>query len=278
MPELPEVETVRRGLAGSMEGRRVRVLEINRADLRVPLPSGLKSRVEGRAVTRIARRGKYLLFHLEGEERGVLLLHLGMSGRLVVAPPGSTQRERHDHVVFVMEDGTGIRFNDARRFGLLDYTVEPALAGHKLLARMGPEPLDDAFTGRVLAASLAGRTAPIKAALLDQRVVAGLGNIYVAESLYWAGLSPMRAAGTVTGARAGRLVEAVRDTLTRAIAAGGSSLRDYVQASGELGYFQHQWAVYGKAGAPCPACDCSEGIVQITQSGRSTFYCARRQR
>lgn len=278
MPELPEVETVRRGLAPSMEGKRVRILELNRADLRFPLPSGLKSRVEGRAIVSIGRRGKYLLFHLEGKEGGVLILHLGMSGRLVVAPPGSSLRERHDHVVFVMEDGTSIRFNDARRFGMLDYTEKSALATHKLLARMGPEPLDDAFTGKVLAAALAGRSAPIKAGLLDQRVVAGLGNIYVSESLFWAGLSPLRAAGTVTGVRADRLVAAIRDTLTRAIAAGGSSLRDYVQASGELGYFQHQWAVYGKAGERCPGCDCRKGIVQITQAGRSTFYCARRQR
>lgn len=276
MPELPEVETVRRGLAPCMEGKRVAVLELNRGDLRFPLPPGLKGLVEGRVIRRIGRRGKYLLFYLEDE--GVLILHLGMSGRLVIAPPGSALRERHDHVVFILEDGTLIRFNDARRFGMLDYVAESGLHAHKLLARMGPEPLEPGFNGKILAQALEGRMAPIKAALLDQRVVAGLGNIYVSESLYGAGLSPLRAAGTVQGKSAERLAEAIRDTLTRAIAAGGSSLRDYVQASGELGYFQHQWAVYGKAGAPCPACTCTEGIRQITQSGRSTFYCAKRQR
>jgi formamidopyrimidine-DNA glycosylase len=278
MPELPEVETVCRGLAAHMEGRKVARLDLNRPDLRIPMPPGLRAKVEGRVVQRIARRAKYILMHLEGG--GVLILHLGMSGRIVAAATGAAAPppDRHDHVVFTMEGGAVIRFNDARRFGLVDWAEEGELARHRLFAALGPEPLGNEFNGPFLAAALAGKMAPIKAALLDQRVVAGLGNIYVSESLYWAGLSPRRIAATVTGIRAERLAAAVRDVLTRAIAAGGSSLRDYVQASGELGYFQHQWAVYGRESERCPGCDCGQGIKRIVQSGRSTFYCAKRQR
>ena len=278
MPELPEVETVCRGLAVHMEGRRVERLDLNRPDLRVPMPTGLRAKIEGRAVRRIGRRAKYILMHLE--DGGVLILHLGMSGRMVVAANGAAAipPDRHDHVVFSMAGGTVIRFNDARRFGLLDYAKESELQSHPLFAGLGPEPLGNEFNGPFLAAALAGKATPIKAALLDQRVVAGLGNIYVSESLYWAGISPRRIAATVAGARAERLANAVRDVLTRAIAAGGSSLRDYVQASGELGYFQHQWAVYGRENERCPDCDCKDAIKRIVQSGRSTFYCAKRQR
>lgn len=278
MPELPEVETVARGLALRLEGRRLDRLTLNRADLRKPLPQGLAARLEGRRVLRIGRRAKYILVHME--EGGVLLAHLGMSGRMVLSGNGaSAPADPHDHVVFAFDDGTVLRFNDARRFGLLDYVAdEAALAAHPLLSHLGPEPLGNGFNGPVLAAALAGKATPLKAALLDQRVVAGLGNIYVSESLYWAGLSPRRLAATVTSARAERLAAAIRSVLERAIAAGGSSLRDYVQASGELGYFQHQWAVYGKEGDPCPTCDCGGGIKRIVQSGRSTFYCAKRQR
>lgn len=277
MPELPEVETVKRGLALRMEGRRIAALTLNRADLRKALPQGLKARIEGRRVQRLGRRAKYILFHLE--DGGVLIAHLGMSGRMVLSAPGAAPPpDPHDHVVFTLDDGTVLRFNDARRFGLLDYAVEAELASHPLLEGLGPEPLGNEFNGPRLAASLAGRATPIKAALLDQRVVAGLGNIYAAESLYWAGLSPRRLAGSVQGARAERLANAIRDVLERAIAAGGSSLRDYVQSSGELGYFQHHWAVYGKEGEPCPGCDCGSGIRRLVQGGRSTFYCAKRQR
>jgi formamidopyrimidine-DNA glycosylase len=278
MPELPEVETVCRGLAMHMDGRRVAALALNRPDLRVPLPPGLRRRVEGRRVLRVVRRAKYILMHIEGG--GVLIVHLGMSGRMVVSAAGQpvVPDDKHDHVVFTLEDGTVIRFNDARRFGLVDYTQEHDLARHKLLAGLGPEPLGNEFSGPVLAAALAGKKTPIKAALLDQGVVAGLGNIYVSESLYWAGVSPRRLAATVQGERAERLVTAIRDVLNRAIAAGGSSLRNYVQASGELGYFQHEWAVYGREREPCPGCDCGAAIKRIVQSGRSTFYCAKRQR
>ena len=277
MPELPEVETVRRGLALRMEGRRIARLDVNRPDLRIPLPPGLKERVEGRKVARLGRRAKYILLHLE--DGGVVIAHLGMSGRMVLSAPGAGDtHDPHDHVVFTLEDGTELRFNDARRFGMLDYTSEDALEQHKFFVHLGPEPLGNAFDGPTLAAKLAGRASPIKAALLDQRVVAGLGNIYVSESLYYAGLSPRRLAGTVVGPRAERLARSIRDVLERAIAAGGSSLRDYVQADGELGYFQHHWAVYGKEGERCPDCDCRDGIRRIVQSGRSTFYCGKRQR
>jgi len=278
MPELPEVETVCRGLALHMEGRRVASLALNRPDLRVPLPKGLRRRVEGRRIERVARRAKYILVHLEGG--GVLIVHLGMSGRMVVTAAGgvAVPPDKHDHVVFTLEDGAVIRFNDARRFGLMDFTTEAALPRHKLFAGLGPEPLGNEFSGPALAAALAGKKTPIKAALLDQGVVAGLGNIYVSESLYWAALSPRRIAASIQGERAERLVTAIRSVLNRAIAAGGSSLRNYVQASGELGYFQHEWAVYGREREACPGCDCGGGIKRIVQSGRSTFYCAKRQR
>src|SRR5216683_3027146 len=278
MPELPEVETVCRGLALHMDGRRVAALALNRPDLRFALPLGLKQQVEGRRVERLARRAKYILVHLE--DGGVLIAHLGMSGRMVVTASGAPPLpvDKHDHVVFTLDDGATIRFNDARRFGLIDFADERDLPRHKLFAGLGPEPLGNEFSGPVLAASLAGKKTPIKAALLDQRVVAGLGNIYVSESLYWAGVSPRPLAGTVRGPRAERLARAIRDVLERAIAAGGSSLRDYVQATGELGYFQHHWAVYGKEGEACPRCDCARGIRRIVQGGRSSFYCAKRQR
>jgi len=277
MPELPEVETVVRGLAARMTGRRLAKLDLHRGDLRAPIPKALRRHAEGRRIEGVARRAKYILVALE--DGGTLILHLGMSGRLVLVDPGvALAREAHDHVVFHLDDGTRIRFNDVRRFGTLDYAAPGKLEGHKLFAHLGPEPLAPEFTGQALAAALKGKRAPLKAALLDQQVVAGLGNIYVCESLYWAGLSPKRLARTVDAAKAERLVQAIRDVLLRAIAAGGSSIRDYVQASGELGYFQHHWAVYDREGEPCPGCDCKSGIKRIVQSGRSTFYCAKRQR
>jgi formamidopyrimidine-DNA glycosylase len=231
-------------------------------------------------VRSVGRRAKYILVHLEGGE--VLLCHLGMSGRMVLTDGRSRPPERHDHVIFRTDPGDQIRFNDARRFGVMDLVAEGQLWQHRLLRDLGPEPLGNAFNGPVLAAALDGRRTPIKAALLDQKVVAGLGNIYACEALYSAGLSPRRQAYTVRGTRAERLATAIRDVLNRAIAAGGSSLRDFVQADGELGYFQHEWAVYGHAGEACPGCDCvpaeSGGIRRLVQSNRSTFYCPRRQR
>ena len=282
MPELPEVETVVRGLRPCLEGRRLARVEQRRANLRFPFPENFVQRLEGRRVLRIDRRAKYILMHLDDDQ--VLLCHLGMSGRMTVsnstgagAPP-----DKHDHVILTTDEGREVRFNDARRFGIMDLVSEAALADHPLLAGLGPEPLGNDFNGPELARRLKGKRSPIKAALLDQRVVAGLGNIYVSESLFLAGLSPRRKAYTVQGGRAERLAHGVREVLNRAIAAGGSSLRDYVQVSGELGYFQHSWAVYDREGAPCPGCDCdlaaTGGVRRIVQSNRSTFYCAVRQR
>lgn len=277
MPELPEVETVVRGLAQAVTGKRLARLELTRRDLRSAIPPDLAQNLEGRRVERFSRRAKYILMHVEGG--GVLIAHLGMSGRMVIVPPGTTKpREKHDHAIFYFEDGTELRLNDARRFGLLDYAEEGHLAEHPRFRHLGPEPLSNEFNGPALSLLLKGKKTSIKAALLDQHVVVGIGNIYACEALFGAGLSPKRLAGTVQHERAERLATAIRDVLTRAIAAGGSSLRDYVQASGELGYFQHQWAVYGKEGEPCPDCDCGKGIKRIVQGGRSTFYCAKRQR
>src|SRR6516225_8367966 len=275
MPELPEVETVRRGLALKMSGRYITRAELRRADLRRPFPAALAARLDGARIGMLHRRGKYILIELD--EDGLLLLHLGMSGR-ITAGGEALPAGPHDHVLLTLDDGTVIRFNDARRFGTIDYVRRDEAPRHPLLAGLGPEPLEDGFDGAYLAAKLAGRLTSIKAALLDQRIVAGLGNIYVCEALYRARLVPERLAGSISRARLGRLAAAIRSVLNEAIAAGGSSLRDYVQADGALGYFQHRWAVYGREGEPCPGCDCAEGVRRIVQSGRSTFYCAKRQR
>ena len=275
MPELPEVETVRRGLALKISGRRIVRAELRRPDLRRPFPPALAARLDGARIGALGRRGKYILIELDAD--GLLLLHLGMSGR-VTADRAALPDAPHDHVVLTLDDGTVIRFNDPRRFGTLDYVKRGEEDRHPLLAGLGPEPLETGFDGAYLATKLAGRLTPIKAALLDQRVVAGLGNIYVCEALFRARLSPRRLAASIGLGRAARLVAAIRSVLSEAIAAGGSSLRDYVQADGALGYFQHHWAVYGREGGACPGCDCGAGVRRIVQSGRSTFFCAKRQR
>jgi formamidopyrimidine-DNA glycosylase len=277
MPELPEVETVVRGLRPQMEGQRLARVDQHRPNLRFPFPENFAGRLAGCRVERIRRRAKYMLFDLDSGE--VLLCHLGMSGRMtiVTAPQvTATPLERHDHVVFTTDKGVEVRFNDARRFGIMDLVGAQEVESHPLLRDLGPEPLGNDFNGPALAAALKGRRSPIKAALLDQGVVAGLGNIYVCEALYFAGLSPRRQAYTVQSGRAEKLAAAVRQVLTRAIEAGGSSLRDYVQANGELGYFQHEWAVYGREGEACKTC--GSAIKRLVQSGRSTFYCSRCQK
>ncbi len=276
MPELPEVETVRRGLEAALAGRVVARARRRRADLRRPIPRDLNRRLRGRRLDRIGRRGKYLLFHFEGGT--VLVAHLGMSGRFLVHAPPVPEPGRHDHVIIECVDGAVLTFNDARRFGLMALAREDALAAHPLLRDLGPEPLDRDFDGAALGAALRGRRTAIKAALLDQRVIAGIGNIYACEALFRARLSPRRLADSVRGLRAARLAAAIRTVLEAAIAAGGSSLRDYVQVSGELGYFQHAFAVYGRDGEACPGCDCQGVVRRIVQGGRSTFYCPRLQR
>jgi formamidopyrimidine-DNA glycosylase len=276
MPELPEVETVRRGLLPVLEGHRiVRVLQ-RRPDLRFPLPERFAERLLGRRVDRLDRRAKWLLLGLD--DGMVLMIHLGMSGRLLIHPAWPETLGTHDHVVLGTDTGAAIVFNDARRFGAMDLAGGNAIHLHPALAALGPEPLSDDFDGPVLGAALAGRATPLKAALLDQRTVAGLGNIYVCEALWAAGLSPFRQASTVTAAEARRLATAIRTTLERAVAAGGSSLRDYVQASGELGYFQKEWAVYGREGEDCRKPRCRGVVARTAQSGRSTFHCPVCQR
>lgn len=289
MPELPEVETVVRGIRPHLVGRRVVKLVQRRPDLRTALPVQFRQRVEGRMVSAVERRAKYILVRLDGRsdhaqgrmngsEDDFLIIHLGMSGRLVLGarPPGETGL--HEHVEFATDDGTVIRFSDPRRFGLMDLVPVARLGADPRFAPLGPEPLSPGFTADVLCKALAGRDTSIKAALLDQRIVAGIGNIYACEALYMAGISPRRKAGTVQGERCARLVVAIKDVLTRAIAAGGSSARDYVQASGEAGWFQNTWAVYDREGKACPGCDCGRAVSRIVQGGRSTFYCAKRQR
>ena len=279
MPELPEVETVMRGLQSRLEGRRIVSAVAHRPDLRWKLPLDLAQRLTGARVIGFRRRGKYILMRLEGGS--TVLLHLGMSGRMVLTPVRPNQPVLHEHLVLETDDGWRVGFVDPRRFGSVDLVPTAHEEQHRLLAELGPEPLEPAFTVASLSASLSGKRTPIKAALLDQKVVAGLGNIYVCEALFRAKLSPLRSAHSVPGARAARLVPAIQDTLREAIAAGGSSLRDYVQPDGELGYFQHAWKVYGHEGEPCERCPgkpACVGVRRITQSGRSTFYCPRTQR
>ena len=276
MPELPEVETVRRGLAQVLEGRRLARVAVNRPDLRIPFPENFAERLQGRRVERLDRRAKYLLLPLDSGE--VLLGHLGMSGRMLISARRNVPPGRHDHVILETDEGIEVVFCDPRRFGLMTLIAADALERHPLLAALGPEPLGEAFTGAVLTRALAGRNTSIKAALLDQRVVAGLGNIYVSEALFRAGIHPERAAGQISAQRLTRLVGEIKAVLEDAIAAGGSTLRDHVRPDGELGYFQHSFKVYGREGEPCPGCDCGRGITRIVQGGRSTFFCAKRQR
>ncbi len=279
MPELPEVETVRRGLIPALQGVRLERVRVIRPDLRFPLPPDMGQRLTGKVVTAIGRRAKYLLFRIETGD--VLIGHLGMSGRFRLLPADEASRTplgKHDHVVFTADGGTEARFNDPRRFGFMLLTTEAKLARHPMIEKLGPEPLADEFNGAALAKALRGRKTTIKAALLDQAVVSGVGNIYACEALHMAGVSPRRQAYTVQGGRAGKLAAAVKEVLAAAIEAGGSSLRDHRQPGGDLGYFQHSWRVYGRAGEPCPGCECDAGVRRIVQSNRSTFYCPKRQR
>ena len=279
MPELPEVETVMRGLQQRLEGRIIVRATAHRPDLRWPLPEGLQQRLTGARVTGFRRRGKYILMRLADGDS--VLLHLGMSGRMVLTPLRPNLPTLHEHLVLETDDGWRLGFVDPRRFGSVDLVPTPQEDTHRLLADLGPEPMDPTFSPARLSASLAGKRTPIKAALLDQKVVAGLGNIYVCEALFRARISPQRSAHTIPGIRATRLVPAIKDTLREAIAAGGSTLRDYVQPGGELGYFQHAWKVYGHEGEACERCPgrpACPGIRRITQSARSTFYCPRTQR
>ena len=283
MPELPEVETVCRGLLPAMEGRVIERAEVRRPDLRFPFPDRMVERLTGARVLGLRRRSKYILADLSTGE--TLLIHLGMSGRVLVSGGmlGAFHHphpapEPHDHVVLEMEGGAHVTFNDARRFGAMDLMPTALAEDHRLLREIGPEPLGNGFDETYLAVRLAGRNAPVKAALLDQKLVAGLGNIYVCEVLHRARIDPRRKAGRVAAARVAALVPLIREVLAEAIEAGGSSLRDYRQTDGELGYFQHTFRVYGREGAPCPTPGCTGTIARIVQAGRSTFFCPRCQR
>ncbi len=293
MPELPEVETVRRGLTPAMVGARFVTVEAHRPDLRRPLPNDFAGRLEGATVTALARRAKYLLAELSSGD--VLMMHLGMSGSFRVSGEGEAQTpggfhyprseaRAHDHVVFHMSSGARIVFNDPRRFGLMLLVPADQLAEHPLMREVGPEPLDRAFDAAVLARACAGKATSLKAALSDQKVVAGLGNIYVCEALHRARLSPKRGAASIASKaggpneRAVALVDAIKAVLQDAIAAGGSSLRNYARTDGELGNFQHRFRVYDREGEPCVTPGCTGVVKRIVQGGRSTFFCPKCQR
>jgi formamidopyrimidine-DNA glycosylase len=289
MPELPEVETVRRGLQPVMEGARFTKVEAHRGDLRWPLSKDFVARLEGKTVEGLGRRAKYLLVDLSSGE--VLLMHLGMSGSFRVAQAGRgdctpggyyhdrSERAAHDHVVFHMSSGARISFNDPRRFGMMKLVPRAELELEPLLRALGPEPLGNEFDAAMLARACKGKRTPLKAALSDQKIVAGLGNIYVCEALHRARLSPKRRASTIaskSGApteRARTLVDAIKAVLKDAIAAGGSSLRDHRRTDGELGDFQHNFRVYDREGEPCPTPGCRGTIKRMVQTGRSTFFC-----
>jgi formamidopyrimidine-DNA glycosylase len=290
MPELPEVETIRRGLVSAMQGRRIVSVTLRRGDLRFPLPERFAERLEGRRVQDLARRAKYLLAHLDNAD--TLLVHLGMSGRITVLPRAGRARRAvrdgqgegaHDHVIFAMENGTRIVYADPRRFGMMDLVAARDLDRYWLLKDLGAEPLGEGFHSAYLAHALHRRRTSLKAALLDQRTIAGLGNIYACEALFRAGLSPRRIAATVAPKgrptlRSDAIVAAVRSVLTDALAAGGSTLRDYARADGTLGYFQHAFEVYDREGHPCPRPGCGGTVKRIVQGARASYFCPRCQR
>ena len=287
MPELPEVETVRRGLLPALEGQVIAEALVRRDGLRWPFPLGMAGRLTGQRVLGLRRRSKYILADLASGE--TLIVHLGMSGRMLISGNASVSvpgaffhahpaPAKHDHVVLTMENGARVTFNDARRFGAMDLAATGSVEAHKMLAGLGPEPLGNDFNEAYLIARLAGRLTPIKSALLDQRIIAGLGNIYVCEVLFRARLSPERLAGALTAAQVAGLVPIIRDVLSEAIEAGGSSLRDFRQADGELGYFQHSFRVYGREGDACVTPGCSGVVARLVQAGRSSFYCPICQR
>ena len=270
MPELPEVETVVRGLRPVLIGRRLARVELHREGLRRPFPDGLVQRLTGATVTGVERRAKFGLIATDRDD--TLVFHLGMSGRMRLDPP---DHGKHDHVVFTLDDGHVVAFNDARRFGSLDIVPTADLATYAPLAPLGPEPLGPDLTPAYLQTKFAGRAAPIKPLLLDQRIIAGIGNIYACEALHIAGIDPRRAAGSVSATKLAKLIPAIRQTLNASIAAGGSTLRDHAQLDGTLGHYHAQFCVYGREGEPCPD---GRGTVQrIVQGGRSTFFCPRCQ-
>jgi formamidopyrimidine-DNA glycosylase len=279
MPELPEVETVCRGLAKACTGTRICSVDVYRHDLRMPLPENLAARLKKRRIEKITRRAKYILISLDNNE--TLILHLGMSGRITITQTAS-KAIKHDHLVFHFENGLHAYFNDPRRFGLCDLIPTKDLPQHKLFCHLGIEPLEPGLSPATLMAKFAGKKTSIKAALLDQRMVVGIGNIYACEALYHAGINPKRRASACTKEQIAKLVSAIRKVLKEAIKVGGSSLRNYVHTDGKIGSFQNRFAVYSHEHKKCPGCIChadkSGGIRRITQAGRSTFYCPTKQK
>ncbi|WGM41287.1 bifunctional DNA-formamidopyrimidine glycosylase/DNA-(apurinic or apyrimidinic site) lyase [Caulobacter sp. NIBR1757] len=278
MPELPEVETVRRGLAPTLEGHRLVRVQQLRPDLRFPFPDGFVQRLTGATITRLDRRAKYLVGRLDRDD--VLVMHLGMTGRFEIDghTPGEfgravTPDARHAHVIFETEAGAMVTYYDPRRFGFMSLIGTTDLDSHPWFAGMGPEPLGPDFTADTLIKAFAGRKQGPKTLLLDQRVVAGLGNIYVSEALHRVGISPLKPAGSIAKKRIPPLVAAIKDVLAEAVEVGGSTLRDFAAADGALGYFQHRFRVYDREGEPCPKPGCGGTIARVVQAGRSTFYC-----
>ena len=280
MPELPEVETVRRGLEPSMVGRRITHIEIRRRDLRSLVPENFADGIVGHKVNRFERRGKYILAFMDNDEG--FCLHLGMSGRVKIEPLSEASiPATHDHVIFTMGNRVQIVFNDPRRFGSLA-RIGKNWRQEKSFSSMGPEPLSEEFTGASMRKKFANKNAPVKTVLLDQSVVAGIGNIYACEALFHAGIDPAKKAGEISAPKIEKLVQAIRSVLLRAIEAGGSTLRDHRRTDGSEGYFQHDFSVYDREGKPCPDCRCdiatTGGIHRIAQAGRSTFYCPGKQK
>lgn len=280
MPELPEVEIVRRGLDPVLTDNVITGVDLWRSNLRTPIPKNFKKALESAKVVQTARRGKYILVFLDNGQG--FALHLGMSGRIMIHEPGAEYtREKHDHIGFRMKSGAQVIFNDARRFGMVFLVERDTWEKESAFAAMGPEPLGNKFNGEILFKKLKGKKAPIKAALLDQRVVAGVGNIYACEALFESRISPTKLAGKLTKDECERLTAAIRNVLNKAIKEGGSSLRDYRNTKGDLGYFQHHFSVYDREGKQCPGCNCNilktGGVRRIVQAGRSTFYCSKKQ-
>lgn len=272
MPELPEVETVRRGLEPALTGQTIRSVELRRKDLRIPFPVDMRTRLEGAAILTVRRRSKYLLVETG---KDTLIIHLGMSGRILLEKHGYLAK-KHDHVLLGFSDGTLLVFNDARRFGLMTLCPTAELDNHKLFAELGPEPLSDDFSAEYLHSALKARNSPIKTALMDAKLVVGVGNIYASESLFRSFIHPARKTSSLTKKEASLLVPTIREVLQEAIDSGGSTLRDYVRSDGDLGYFQHKFRVYGRENKPCLTC--ATPIERLQQQGRSTFFCPRCQR
>jgi len=281
MPELPEVETVMRGLEPVLLNAEITHVDKRRKDLRIPFPRNMKRRLEGRKITSLQRRAKYIQVLMDDDN--ILVIHLGMSGRVsIIEAAEKYKHEKHDHLILTLKSGIKIVYNDPRRFGMIFIMGQDEAHTHKAFSHLGPEPLGNEFSAPILIERLKGKKTSIKQALLDQQIVVGVGNIYACEALHQSGISPLKKAYLIKGQKAQDLVDAIRDVLSRAIKAGGSTLKDYRHADGELGYFQHNFKVYDQEKNACSICDCdinkTGGVKRIVQSGRSTFYCPRKQK